>query len=48
VAADVRWLYKDGRRAGPAHILINLAVGGAWAGLGGIDNAAFPASLQVD
>jgi beta-glucanase (GH16 family) len=43
-----RWLYKDGRRAGPAHILINLAVGGAWAGAGGIDNSAFPASLQVD
>jgi len=43
-----RWLYKDGRRAGPAHILVNLAVGGAWAGAGGIDNSAFPASLQVD
>jgi beta-glucanase (GH16 family) len=43
-----RWLYKDGRQAGPAHILIDLAVGGAWAGAGGIDNSAFPASLQVD
>ena len=43
-----RWLYKDGRQAGPAHILINLAVGGAWAGAGGIDSTAFPASLQVD
>jgi beta-glucanase (GH16 family) len=43
-----RWLYKDGRRAGPAHILVNLAVGGAWAGAGGIDNTAFPASLKVD
>ena len=43
-----RWLYKDGRRAAPAHILVNLAVGGAWAGLGGIDASAFPASLQVD
>jgi beta-glucanase (GH16 family) len=43
-----RWLYKDGRRAGPAHILVNLAVGGDWAGAGGIDNTAFPASLQVD
>ena len=42
------WAYKDGRPAGPAHILINLAVGGAWAGLGGIDNNAFPAALQVD
>jgi beta-glucanase (GH16 family) len=43
-----RWLYKDGRQAGPAHILINLAVGGAWAGAGGIDNSALPAALQVD
>ncbi|MDQ7250222.1 glycoside hydrolase family 16 protein [Dongia sedimenti] len=43
-----RWLYKDGRRAGPAHILINLAVGGAWAGAGGIDNSKFPAYLQID
>ncbi|MDQ7250223.1 glycoside hydrolase family 16 protein [Dongia sedimenti] len=43
-----RWLYPDGRQAGPAHILINLAVGGKWAGAGGIDNSKFPASLQVD
>jgi beta-glucanase (GH16 family) len=43
-----RWVYKDGNEAGPAHILINLSVGGKWAGAGGIDNDAFPASLQVD
>jgi beta-glucanase (GH16 family) len=43
-----RWVYKDGREAGPAHILINLAVGGDWAGLGGIDNSKFPAAFQVD
>jgi hypothetical protein len=43
-----RWLYKNGVKAPPAHLLINLAVGGAWAGLGGIDHSAFPASLQVD
>jgi len=43
-----RWLYQDGRQAGPAHILINLAVGGDWAGAGGIDSSAFPAALQVD
>ena len=42
-----RWVYKDGRKAGPAHILINLAVGGDWAGLGGISTTAFPASLEV-
>jgi beta-glucanase (GH16 family) len=43
-----RWLYRDGRKAAPAHILINLAVGGDWAGLGGIASSAFPASLQID
>jgi beta-glucanase (GH16 family) len=43
-----RWVYEDGRQAGPAHILINLAVGGEWAGLGGINTYAFPATLQVD
>jgi hypothetical protein len=43
-----QWRYKDGRTAAPAHILINLAVGGSWAGQGGIDSSAFPASLQVD
>lgn len=43
-----RWVYADGRNAGPAHILINIAVGGAWAGAGGIDNSVLPASLQVD
>jgi beta-glucanase (GH16 family) len=43
-----RWVYKDGQPAGPAHILINLAVGGDWAGLGGISNYALPAALQVD
>lgn len=43
-----RWVYNDGREAGPAHILINLAVGGKWAGAGGIDDSVFPATLQVD
>jgi beta-glucanase (GH16 family) len=43
-----RWLYKDGRQAGPAHILVNLAVGGKWAGKSGIDDSVFPTSLQVD
>jgi beta-glucanase (GH16 family) len=45
---EYRWVYKDGRKAGPAHILVNLAVGGKWAGANGIDDTAFPASLQVD
>ena len=33
---------------GPAHILLNLAIGGSWAGRNGIDDTAFPQALQVD
>lgn len=43
-----RWVYNDGAEAGPAHILFNLAVGGAWAGVNGIDKSIFPVSLQID
>lgn len=42
------WTYADGTLAGPAHILLNLAIGGAWAGRHGIDDSAFPQALQVD
>ena len=42
------WVYKDGVLGGPAHILLNLAIGGAWAGRYGIDDSAFPQSLAVD
>lgn len=42
------WTYADGTLAGPAHILLNFAVGGAWAGRHGIDDSAFPQAMQVD
>lgn len=42
------WNFADGTLAGPAHILLNLAVGGSWAGRHGIDDAALPQSLQID
>jgi len=42
------WNYADGTLAGPAHILLNLAIGGAWAGRHGIDDGAFPQALQID
>jgi beta-glucanase (GH16 family) len=42
------WNFPDGTPAGPAHILLNLAVGGAWAGRHGIDDALLPQSLQID
>ncbi|RQP22204.1 glycoside hydrolase family 16 protein [Piscinibacter terrae] len=43
-----QWNYNDGTLAGPAHILLNFAVGGSWAGRHGIDDAAFPQALQID
>jgi beta-glucanase (GH16 family) len=43
-----QWRYKDGQLAAPAHILLNLAIGGRWAGRYGIDDAAFPQALEVD
>ena len=30
------------------HLLMNIAVGGNWGGIKGVDNSAFPANMQVD
>ena len=32
----------------PFHLLLNVAVGGDWGGVQGVDNTAFPTSMQVD
>lgn len=32
----------------PFHLILNVAVGGNWGGVQGIDNTIFPATLQVD
>jgi beta-glucanase (GH16 family) len=40
------WVHKDGGDAGPAHVLVNLAVGGKWPEPPDSD-AEFPAILQV-
>ncbi|HYP86649.1 MAG TPA: family 16 glycosylhydrolase, partial [Polyangiaceae bacterium] len=45
---NFRWVYNDGSQAGPAHILLNLAIGGQWAGRYGIDDSAFPQALAID
>jgi len=45
---NFRWVYNDGTEAGPAHVLLNLAIGGQWAGRYGIDDSAFPQSLAID
>lgn len=43
-----KWVYDDRTPAGYAHVLLNLAIGGEWAGRHGIDDAAFPQGLEVD
>lgn len=43
-----RWVDKTGELAGPAHVLLNLAVGGPWAGRFGIDEKAFPQTFSID
>jgi beta-glucanase (GH16 family) len=48
VTRAYQWNYNDGTLAGPAHILLNLAVGGQWAGRHGIDDSALPQSFQID
>lgn len=47
VCEAYRWLRKDGSEAPPAHLLLNLAIGGEWAGRHGIDDAAFPAPFSI-
>ena len=32
----------------PFHLILNLAVGGSWGGIKGIDNEAFPQRMLVD
>lgn len=41
-----RWEHNDGSDAGPAHVLLNLAVGGRWPGAP-TDPGIFPARLRV-
>jgi beta-glucanase (GH16 family) len=48
VTTAFQWNYADGTLAGPAHVLLNLAIGDAWAGRHGIDDSAFPQALGVD
>ena len=43
-----QWRYADGRPAAKAHIVLNLAIGGAWAGRHGIEDAKFPVGFEVD
>jgi len=48
MTSTMRWVYADGTQAGPAHVLLNLAIGDGWAGRYGIDDSAFPQAFAVD
>ena len=43
-----RWRHDDGSDGGPAHLLVNLAVGGHWPGPPAGGEAALPARLDID
>ena len=46
VDREFRWVHRDGSDGGPAHVLLNLAVGGKWPGVPA-GPEAFPAKLLV-
>ncbi|OGV37144.1 MAG: hypothetical protein A2X48_04855 [Lentisphaerae bacterium GWF2_49_21] len=43
-----KWVYANGKDAPNAHVLLNLSIGGQWAGRYGVDDKAFPQALDVD
>jgi beta-glucanase (GH16 family) len=49
VIADrsLAWLHDDGSDAGPAHVLVNLAIGGKWAGPP-TEATSLPAELEIE
>ena len=32
----------------PAYLILNVAVGGSWGGLKGVDNTIFPQNMEID
>jgi len=45
---DYRWSDNSGAPANPASVILDLAIGGAWAGRYGVDDSAFPVALEAD
>jgi hypothetical protein len=45
---NYRWVKDDGGATGAADVILNLAIGGSWAGRYGIDTSKFPTSLDID
>jgi beta-glucanase (GH16 family) len=39
-----QWPFNDK----PFHIKINIAIGGSWGGVEGIDDAIFPVTMEID
>lgn len=48
VSGRYDWVTDDGQDSPPAHVLVNLAIGGSWAGRHGVDDAAFPQAFALD
>jgi len=44
---EFSWIHDDGSDGGPAHVLVNLAVGGKWTGPPS-ESAGLPASLDIE
>lgn len=42
-SGQARWPFDE-----PMHLLLNIAIGGDWGGRKGIDDAAFPARMEID
>ena len=45
---NYRWVNNEGGAVGPAHLLLNLAIGGEWSGRHGIADDDFPTQAKVD
>jgi beta-glucanase (GH16 family) len=42
------WQTNEGTQSNPATVMLNLAVGGPWAGRYGVDVASFPTKFDID
>ena len=45
---NYHWADNDGQPANAAHLILNLAIGGAWAGASGIEDAKLPTQVEVE
>lgn len=45
---NYRWVTSDGVAAPNGHLILNMAIGGAWAGAGGIEDDKMPVRMEID